>query len=272
MGLDWVQLAKVFSSLLAGIGTLIMACMTYKHIKQTQKALKVEKLRNAFINIAKELAKMKEDINENLDHIRNLYNNVITSLIKIAYSGNIRENLELHYRERLDVLSLIDKCRHLIGRYNERLSELKFTIEEELKDRLASAGISIYDNRLTQIYCDLRRKELLKLAPGTLPDKDYINVSLDVLIDAVLKGLDNALRERNCSASKEQELYRLLDNIVKDIRSSGAFQRFREELKALAPEIEESLMELELRLNDLINEIMKEFYISQEELREYPVK
>jgi len=232
------------SQIASAVGAVFAALMTARSIE----ASKVERLRKSFKAIAKELHKTKKNVEMNLENIEKMLKRPIAlPLVKISLGGAnvpedvIRKDFELHYRKGLKLLKHIKECNSKIKDYNEKYNEFRDWLEKSIAEKLKEMGIGV-DSGFSAVR--------------------YV-LSVDDHTETVLMGLDEVF-----SVHKgEEKLSKELASLYREIRSSKEFQERLNSLRSMAEkEVKPCLDKLGRELNKVINDIMRRYVLSEQEV------
>jgi len=277
----------ILSQIAAAIGTIIMALVTTESVKTMREVLKVEKLRDSFKTIARGLRRARKVVDDNFGKIEAFLKATEKVVKKESLEapraerlaeislGDVsvdvtRKDFRLHYGKRgLKLLDDIEACNKKIREYNRKLSELRDSLERPVVEVLRSRNIGVEPDRLRLTHVcataiDGELRVLLYVSPEECRKRfsHWRILSVYDHVDAILRGLDRVLEV----CESEEKLSRELAGLYREIRSSDEFQRFLKDLKRVAEEAESCLDRLKGELEKVINDILKKYTISEQEV------
>jgi len=267
----------ILSQIAVALGTIIMAIVTAESVKAMREALKVEKLRESFKAIAKELHRARKYVEMNLEDVRNMLEaprDVIPfDRIPLGNSNTpkdaIRKDFELHYRKGLKLLKHIEKCNSKIDEYNEKYEEFRNWLDRSVVEKLKEAGISVDPDGSTYV-CAARINDEWRILLFVSPEecekrfpKESKVLHVYNHVAAVLVGLNEVLDVHE----SEEELSKELASIYCEIRSSDEFRRYLNDLRSMAEnEVKPCLKKLKDELDKVIDDIMQKYVLSEQEV------
>jgi len=266
----------ILSQIAAAIGTIIMALVTTESVKTMREVLKVEKLRDSFKAIAKELHRAKEYVERNLWRIEEmLKTSAVVFLEEILLGGGntskdaIRKDFELHYRKGLKLLKYIEKCNSKIEEYNKKYDEFRDWLKRSIVEKLKEIGVGVDPNGLTHVCAVSANDEwkILFVSPKECQKK--FPTTFRVLgvydhVEAVLMGLNRVMLGARKS---EEELSKELTSLYREIRASDEFRRYLNDLKSMVEsEVKYCLEKLRDELDKVMDDILQRYTISKQEI------
>jgi len=232
------------SNIIIAVGTIYAGYMAYRSVELSR----IEKLRESFKAIAKELHKAKKDVEMNLENIKKMLKApIVLPFVKISLgSANvsedaIRKDFELHYRKGLNLLKHVEKCNSKIEEYNKKYNEFRDWLDRSIAEKLKEIGIG---------------------ADSEFSATRYV-LSINDHAEIVLMGLDEVLGVRK----SEEKLSKELASLYSEIRSSDEFRRYLNDLRSMAEnEMKPCLEKLGRKLNKVINDIMRRYALSEQDV------
>jgi len=263
----------ISSQIAVATGTILLAFMTIRSLEE----LKVERLRESFKAIARELRGAKDYVEMELEYIREMLeaHKVVLSLHRILLGSSttpknvIRKDFELHYRRGLKLLEHIEKCDSKIEKYNEKYDEFEDWLKRSIVEKLEKMGIRVDPIGYTYVCARLVNNEwriLLSVDPkecGKEFLKEFRVLRIDDHVRAVLVGLDKVLSVHK----SEEELSKELTSLYREIRASDEFRKYLGDLKSMVEsEVKPCLEELRDELDKVIDDIMRRYALSEQEV------
>lgn len=126
---ETLNILLISSQITAAAGTLFLAYVTCKNVE----ALRIEKLRESFKAIAKELYRAKKNVETDLKDIGKM----LEASKKISLGGTyvsediIRKDFKLYYGKGLKLFKYVDVCNSKIYEYSKKYKEISLHRDNE---------------------------------------------------------------------------------------------------------------------------------------------
>jgi len=282
---EFLNSMLISSQIAAAAGTIILAIVTAESVRAMREALKVEKLRESFKAIAKELHRARKYVEDDLGRIEVFLNAIknmplrapkLWRLAEIPLGSGgisidvIRKDFKLHYRKGLKIHDYINSCNERIRKYNSEYDALIASLRSLVVEKLKDKGIGVNPNGLTYVCAAPIDDEwrILFVSPEECQKLSACRVlGVDDHVAAVLVSLDEVLGVRKSEEELSKELTDLYRKIRSEIISSNEFGRYLNDLRNIAEnEVKPCLDKLGKKLDKVIDDILERYALSEQEV------